>query len=167
MDSGYHTSDSDDDFCPEQFRVVRRRPCRPETDQRGPAADAVYLPTPTMAALSPEPDHPSRPLSEDAQSQPRPGTDEQGAHPVDAPMAVERRSPDPPPRSESESGALRRRQPTRCQALTLRLPPYTVESVFDKYSKRRGALIRALTEGSRDEHQPPTSVHMSFSIIFF
>ena len=68
---------------------------------------------------------------------------------MDAPMAVERRSPDPPPRSESESGALRRRQPTRCQALTLRLPPYTVESVFDKYSKRRGALIRALTEGSR------------------
>jgi hypothetical protein len=81
-------------------------------------------------------------------------------------MDMERRSPDPP--SRSESGALRRRQPTRCRALTLR-PPYTVESIFDNYSKRRGALIRALTEGSIvvNENQPPTFVHMSFSIIFF
>ena len=120
------------------------RGLRSDTDQEG--ADAVYVPTPTMAALSPDP--PSSPMFDDAQRQPGPGTDHEGADAVDAPMAMERRSPGPPPRSES--GARWKRQPTSFRALTLR-PPYTVESIFDNYSKRRGALIRALTEGSKRE----------------
>jgi hypothetical protein len=61
-----------------------------------------------MAALSPDP--PSSPMFDDAQRQLGPGTDQEGADAVDAPMAMERRrSQDPPPRSKS--GA-RWRQPT-------------------------------------------------------
>jgi len=60
----------------------------------------VYVPTPTMAALSPDP--PSSPMFDDAQRQPGPGTDHEGADAVDAPMAMERRrSQYPSPRSKS------------------------------------------------------------------
>lgn len=134
-------SDASDEFSPQSFRVVRHCPNnrRAHTDQEGAAA--VRLPT--MAALSPDP--PSSPMVEDAQSQPQPGTDQEGAEAVGAPMAMETPSLDPPPRSESD--AIWRRQPTgRPAALTA---PYTVESIFDNHSKRRGALIRALTEGSK------------------
>jgi len=74
------------------------RGLRSDTDQEG--ADAVYVPTPTMAALSPDP--PSSPMFDDAQRQPGPGTDHEGADAVDAPMAMERRrSQYPSPRSKS------------------------------------------------------------------
>jgi hypothetical protein len=68
----------------------------------------MYVPTPTMAVLSLDP--PSSPMFDDAQRQPGPGADQEGADAVDAPMAMERRrSQDPPPRSKSGP---RQRQPT-------------------------------------------------------
>jgi hypothetical protein len=68
----------------------------------------MYVPTPTMAALLPDP--PSSPMFDDAQRQLGPGTDQEGADAVDAPMAMERRrSQDPPPRYKSGP---RRRRPT-------------------------------------------------------
>ena len=150
MDSGGSSHTSGDEFFAENFRIVVRLPAmssRPESDTSDSddelSAEAFCV-VRRCKKPRPEPDT----------DQAHDGAADSGYVLTPTMAAL---SPLPSPRSEP--GARPRRQPTTRRAPT---PHYTVESIFDDFKKRRGALIRALTEGNERQ-----TAYVHVSIIFF